>query len=158
MNANKIERLIKQMGSMTNEQKFIWNNDNIIMTHYVVIKLNVDKIAQIYEPMNEHLVNTFGKLESIDYDKDLPVPTVKEMKTEISNLVGRNRSQRVLYHFGDNLPTVNARYLMNLIEGLEVTEIKFNNSKSALKLIGKNGTAYLLPVHSMETSKGYRVA
>lgn len=136
----------------------VWDNGKVVMNEYCIVILN-DDFEHTHQEINDFMmdkVRTHIDMVS-DFEKELEVPTVKDIKAAISELCGRKRSQRVLYCFGENLPCVNARYMLDLIDNLKVTEIKYSTPKHPLVFKGKYGIGILLPVASYEQTKGYKV-
>lgn len=93
--------------------------------------------------------------------KEIELPSVKEIREQISNLIGRKyRSNRVLYRLGNdpNLASVNAKYLVELMECLGATTIKYyprQATKGMLLMETDLGKAILLPVYSQTKNVGY---
>lgn len=91
----------------------------------------------------------------------ITLPDVKEIREQISNLIGRKyRSNRVLYRLGNdpNLASVNAKYLVELMECLGATTIKYNPNRphnGMLLMETELGKAILLPVYNQTDKVGY---
>lgn len=154
---NKIIERIGKWG--TNNVR---DNNITIMNDYCIVIMK-DEFPHTYNDFDDNFLSKVRKLvdDVAEYDKELEVPTVKEIKTAISVLCGRKYSQRVLYCFGKDLPTVNARFMLDIIDNLKVNEIMYGGQKKPLYFKGEYGNAILLPMCSYNCSynidKGYRL-
>ena len=93
--------------------------------------------------------------------EEVELPPVKEIREQIKNLIGRSyKSNRVLYRLGDNpnLATVNAKYLVECMECIGATSLKYNpkNPKKDLLLMETDlGKVVLSPVYNTSEQIGY---
>lgn len=135
----------------------VWDNGKIVMNEYCIVVLNED-FEHAYKKPNEFMMQKIRDYIDMtaDYNLTLEIPTVKEIKAGIAELCGRKRD-RVMYSFGKDLPKVNARYMLDLIDNLKVTEITYSTPKHPVKFKGKHGIGILLPIASYDENKGYKL-
>lgn len=136
----------------------VWDNGKIIMNNYCIVSLNED-FEHTYEEPNEFMMQKIREHFDItaDYDKTLEFPNAKEIKSAISELCGRKYSTRVAYCFGDNMPTVNARFMFDLIDNLKVEKVMYESIRKPILFIGKYGRAILLPIVGSGDKKGFKI-
>lgn len=85
---------------------------------------------------------------------ELDLPKTEELKQIISILKAEKRIDKSkkhnipMYDFGDNLPLVNAEYLLNIMQAIEATKIKSSaiNLTRPIYIKGKKGEAVLMPI------------
>lgn len=163
--STKIETLIKRMYNWIPHSRIsMWNTDNTVVIDYGFVDFSED-IIMPYEvgKITDNMITIVNNHRNADYSIEMDLPSLKELKSELKSLVGNNRTKLVTYDFSDSgdLPRVNARFLIQLVEGLNATKIyctKENPKKSCIKVCGTLGTAYLLPVNYYGTdSKGMKV-
>ena len=97
----------------------------------------------------------------INCTEKIELPTVKEIRKQIKDLIGRKyRSYRVFYRLADNpdLATVNAKYLVECMEAIGATELWYDPLKpkrGMLLMETEIGKVILLPVHCITEKTGY---
>lgn len=93
----------------------------------------------------------------------IALPSTKEIREQIRNLIGRKyRSYRVFYRLNNNpkLASVNAKYLVECMEAIGATELKYNPNRpqtGILLMETELGKAILLPVHNKTETAEYWV-
>lgn len=144
--STKIETLIKRVSKWSDNHYFkkhtLWfDGKNTIIQDFSVIVFKADKIippvefGEASEELIKNAMNHFNK----ELDKELELPSLKELKNDLKALVGKNRNTLVTYDFDDSgdLPRVNARYLIHMMEGLDVYRITCGTKIQPIKLYGK---------------------
>ena len=100
----------------------------------------------------------------IDCTEIIDLPSPKEIRAKISDLIGRKyRTSRVLYRVGDDVtfPALNAKYLVECMEAIGATKLKYNPSKPATSPVLMEtdlGKIALCPVRSITNKTGYWVS
>lgn len=128
------------------------DDSQIVCSGYAAIKL--------YEPL-ELPQTEGGDLKVFDYptaSKPLELPTIGKLKTIIADhkikWKGTKAKERPapIYDFGENLPAVNAQYLIDVMEALPgVKIIQYTTPKSPLYFeIPLKGIGILCPVRKQE--------
>lgn len=135
MKLEKLTKLPKVKNNFTND--WYYAND------YMAIQ-SFEPLEETYNEMTDYIKRQLKYLfDCTKYNKLLDLPDIKEIKASIKELCGRKRSL-VGYEFGDIL--VNARYLIELMQTVDALEIWYDEPKKPLYIIGKKGTAILLPI------------
>lgn len=161
---NTLISRIKRWNDSYGHGKKAWFGNNTLVNDFSVTVFNeVVQPKEELEPMNDKLYENAMNHFNMELNKELEVPNLKELKEELKALVGRNRSELVVYDFdaSGDLPRVNARYLIQMMEGLDVYRItcneENNRKRKPIKLYGKHGTAVLMPMNYFGTdSKGLK--
>lgn len=89
-----------------------------------------------------------------NYDKQLTLPSIPELKTHIKLELARYKAEGIkekynpiTYDFGENLPLVNAKYLLNILEGISDCKAYTKDmNNSILYFEGNEAEAILMPV------------
>ncbi len=71
------------------------SNGHIIMNNYAIVEFNED-FEHSYKPLNDFMLDKIRNIIEMDFDKTLECPSAKEIKSAISELCGRKRSERVV--------------------------------------------------------------
>ena len=91
--------------------------------------------------------------------KEIELPSVKEIKEEIKNLIGRKyRSCIVKYRICEDMFCVNAKYLLDCMEFTGATKLKYNPNRrknDMLLMESDIGKAILLPMADTTSNIGY---
>lgn len=91
----------------------------------------------------------------------ITLPSAKEIRERIRSLIGRKyRSYRVFYRLNNDpkLASVNAKYLVECMEAVGATELKYNPNRpqtGMLLMETELGKAILLPVYNKDTMEEY---
>lgn len=118
------------------------------------------RMVMVYEPVDvkerdsEFTLSVQKKIDELEHDctETITLPTVKEIRSQITELIGkRYRSEGVCYRIGDStdLAVVNAKYLVECMEAIGATKIKYNPLKPRmcpLYMETKIGKAILCPI------------
>lgn len=131
------------------------------------------RIVMLYKPVNIEIeqVKQTDKIICFVNDKFLnaetectetiELPPVTEIREQIKELIGRKyKSNKLLYRLGEDpeLAVVNAKYLVECMELIGATELKYNPNKP------KNGVSYmetelgkvlLMPIYNTDNKVGY---
>ena len=127
------------------------------------------RAVMLYEPveakerdndctLSVHKLITDAEMECTE---TVTLPNAKEIREQLKNLIGRKyRSYGLLYRLADdyNLASVNAKYLVECMEAIGATELRYNPKRpknSALYMETKLGKAILLPVYNTTEKVGY---
>lgn len=86
-------------------------------------------------------------IPSLPYLKEL----IKIEKT--NNEIQKLNVKTIIYNFGEKLPVVNAKYLLNILQSKSVKNIFYNpkNLNAPLYFIGDNVKGLLIPIKSVYT-------
>ena len=91
----------------------------------------------------------------------ITLPSAKEIREKITSLIGRKyRSYRVFYRLNNNpeLASVNAKYLVECMEAIGATELKYNPNRPQTGMLLMEtdlGKVILLPVYNKTTMEEY---
>ena len=130
----------------------VWINDqgrSCLCDGYRAIR-TIDTFASIpaVEPWQE-LPRVFKEPET--YTRELPLPSIAELKKTIADQKAKEgRNARPVYDFGDELPLVNAAYLLDMLSLLPGAIAYISSSRPQVCPIyfkADNGDGILLPVN-----------
>ena len=140
----------------------IFDNGKIVVINCCAVVLN-DEFEHKYETLTEEVKGSVERIFKMtaDYTKTLDIPSVEEIKAGIFEIAGRRWSKRVKYSFGEGLPFVNARIMLDVIQYLKVYEIKWDTVHKPILFEGKCGVAILMPLRKKSSvddlEKGYYI-
>lgn len=80
------------------------------------------------------------------YKKTLDIPTVKEIKKQISDIVGRKRPKEMKYSFGKNKPVVATQFLIPILEVLDNPKVYYDAHNKPIFFVTEDALAILLPI------------
>jgi hypothetical protein len=166
-NTNKIVKLTK---GIINNSKY--HNPNNVSIHGAWIKGDFQYITDgyrllvLYNPiadleMSEGCKGLSDKLTyaELNCTEEIELPSIKEIKEEIKNLIGRKyRSFVVKYRISEDMFCVNAKYLVDCMEILGTTKLKYNPNRKKVDMLlmeSDVGKALLLPIYENTNNIGY---
>lgn len=129
------------------------------------------RVICLYNPVDVKERKSQSKLTITDKFTDaelnctetITLPNAKEIRDKIRNLIGRKyRSYRVFYRLNNNpeLATVNAKYLVECMEAIGATELKYDPNRPQTGILFMEtdlGKAILLPVYNTLNETEYWV-
>lgn len=124
--------------------------------------IDVEKVEQIEQ--NGKIVDRANKMfeqAEMECTETIELPSVTEIKEKIKELIGRKyKTNKALYRLNNDptLAVVNAKYLVECMEAIGATELKYNPNKpknGMLFMETELGKVVLLPVYDKEGMVGY---
>lgn len=98
-------------------------------------------------------VSAFDRMIDIRDYKTIDTPDINKLKAYIK-IQKANGIKDIRYSFGEEITTVNANYLLDMITIIQNAEIRYTGRKNALILVSDNGdVGLLMPVNEPATPK-----
>lgn len=143
---NAIKRIIKQNKYRTALQGMFEDNDGrvIACNDYCVVRFTYYERPEEIPPATGVDVEKFF---NVTRGWDLSPPTVDELKTIIS--IANETKKPALYDFGEGLPCVNARFLLDMLRifpDAKIYRTKKNQKNGAIFFDSQFGDGLLMPV------------
>lgn len=89
------------------------------------------------------------------FDKKLEIPTVKELKRQKMEMVGRKRPRELKYSFGEGKPVVAMQYLLPILEALDNPIAYYKKENFPVFFVSADALVVLCPLFM---GKGYKQA
>lgn len=135
---------VQQFLSCTETQTLYIHSHLICIFDEIIDKSQFD-IEEIPKNIIKALSILYTEIDS--FDKELELPSSKEIKESIKDLVGR-KQDRVEFCFGHDLPTVNARYLLNIIDGRKEVKCFYEDKNKPLRIEADGLWCCIYPIKS----------
>lgn len=158
----QLERMIKVQAPHSNKAYYIHNSNHGMygVCNGVMLMMTKEQICPLDEDSRE--LQSVNKIvnDIVRDGKEIEYPTLKEIKEEITKLVGRKRTVPVLYSFGKGLPVVNALYLREIVEFIGDDAICYMvEPKAPLVFRIKNKICLVCPVNAgNKIPKGFKLS